>query len=146
MDSDSYIPEGYHSITPYLIVGDVVAQLAFLTKALGAEETERITRPDGSIMHAEVCLGSSAVMMAQIGEGEQAMRAMLYLYVPDVDEAYRQALEAGAKSLRAPRDEFYGDRTALVEDPNGNQWVLASNKERPTHEELERRIKKLSGS
>ncbi len=139
MDNNSYIPEGYHSVTPYLIVRDVAAQIDFLIRAFDAEETERMTRPDGSISHAEVCLGSSAIMLGQVAEAEQPMPAMLYVYVPDVDTTYHQALAAGAKSMRAPRDEFYGDRTAIVADSNGNQWVIAMFKERLTHAELERR-------
>ncbi len=141
MDQDSYIPEGYHAVSPYLIVHDVAAQINFLTETFDAEETERMVRPDGSIMHAEVCLANSAIMMGQVGEGEKTMPAMLYVYVPDVDETYRRALEAGAKSLREPQDEFYGDRNAVVEDANGNQWVIATFKERVSSEEFERRLK-----
>ncbi len=130
MDSDSYIPEGYYAVTPYLIVRDVAAELDFLTRAFEAEETERMTRPDGSIAHAEVCLENSPVMMGQAAPDENPMPAMLYVYVRNADEAYRKALAAGAKSLHEPRDEFYGARTAGVQDVNGNQWILAQTKER----------------
>ncbi len=140
MENNSYIPEGYHAVTPYLIVRDVAAQLDFLIQVFDAEETERMTRPDGSIMHAEVCLANSAVMMGQVGPDEETMPAMLYVYVPDADATYRRALEAGGKSLHEPQDEFYGDRTAVVQDANGNQWVIATFKERVSHDELERRM------
>jgi PhnB protein len=139
------IPEGYHSVTPYL-VGPRVSQLIdFLKQAFGATETGRHERPDGSIMHAEVRIGNSAVMMGEPNEQVKAMPTCLVLYVENVDETYRRALAAGAKSVREPADQFYGDRTGGVEDPSGNQWWLAARIEELTSDEVERRATELAG-
>lgn len=121
------IPDGYHTVTPYLIVGDVAGLIDFLQQAFDAEETERMQQPDGRIMHAEVRIGDSAVMMGEANDDVAPMPAMLHLYLEDCDDAYRRALSAGATSLREPTDEFYGDRTAGVLYAFGNQWWLATH-------------------
>src|SRR5262245_23888407 len=123
--SVSYIPPGYHTITPYLVVQDVEAIMRFAAKAFDAKETHPpMRRPDGTIMHAEMQIGDSRFMMGGASDKYPAMPAMLYLYVPDVDAWYQSALGAGGVSIAEPADQFYGDRHAGVKDPSGNQWWL----------------------
>ena len=133
------VPDGYHTVTPYLVVQDVAGLIDFLERAFDAEETERMQSPDGPIMHAEVRIGDSVVMMGEAGEDTPPMPAMLHLYLEDADAAYQRALDAGATSLREPEDQFYGDRTAGVKDDFGNQWWLATHIEDVTPEEMQRR-------
>jgi uncharacterized glyoxalase superfamily protein PhnB len=140
------IPDGYHSITPYLIVPGVARLLDFLKEAFGAEETHpRMTRPDGAVMHAEVRIGDSRLMMGEPGGNWTPMPGSLYLYVPDTDAVYRRALAAGATSLMEPADQFYGDRNAGVKDPSGNSWWIATHKEDVSHEEMVRRAQARAG-
>lgn len=133
------IPDGYHTVTPYLIVDDVAGLTSFLEEAFDAEETFRMPGADGSVSHAEVRIGDSMVMMGQASEEAPAMPVMLHLYVENSDEVYRQAVAAGATSVREPADEFYGDRTAGVVDRFGNQWWLATHVEDVPFEEMQRR-------
>jgi uncharacterized glyoxalase superfamily protein PhnB len=136
----SPIPAGFHSITPYLVVPGIAKLVEFLKQAFGAEETHPImTRPDGTVMHAEMRIGDSRLMMGEPMGNFQAMPCMLYLYVPDVDAIYRRALAAGAVSLQEPADQFYGDRNAGVRDPSGNLWWIGTHKEDVPPEELRRR-------
>jgi len=135
------IPEGYHSVTPYLLVAGIPKLLDFLKQSFGAIERERIATPDGTIRHAEVKIGNSMIMMGEATAQWKAMPATLYLYVPDTDATYHRAIQAGARSVREPRDEYYGDRTAGVEDPCGNQWWIGTHIEDVSPEELERRAK-----
>lgn len=131
MTTATEIREGLHTVTPYLVVPGVPRLIDFLKAAFGAEEKFRMARPDGSIMHAEVLVGDS---MIEMGEPEPAavmtaaMPTALHYYVPDSDAVYARALEAGATSLYAPVDQFYGDREAGVEDPSGNAWYIATHK------------------
>ena len=104
--SAKYQPEKYHTAIPYLVVEDVAAVIHFLTTAFDGEVNERLDRPDGSIMHAEVTLGDSVVMLGGASEDFNAMPGMIYLYVPDTDAAYQRALTAGATSLMEPGDQF----------------------------------------
>jgi uncharacterized glyoxalase superfamily protein PhnB len=134
-----YRPEGYHTVTPYLVVHGVAKLIDFLKQAFGAEERGRFAQPDGRIMHAEVKIGDSIVMMGEPTGSIKPMPAMLHLYVQDCDAIYRRALAAGAKSVKEPADEFYGDRSAGVEDASGNQWWMATHKEEVSPEEMERR-------
>lgn len=134
------IPKEYHTVTPYLVVKDVSGLLDFLQKAFKGEVTTHMDSPDGGIMHAEVKIGDSTVMMGQSDENYPPMPAMLYLYVENVDEVYQSALKAGAESVQAPEDQFYGDRTANVRDPFGNMWDIATHVEDVSPDELERRI------
>jgi len=135
------IPDGYHSITPFLIVPGAAKLLDFLQQAFEAQELHRLPRPDGTIMHAEVRIGDSLVMMGEpMGDG-QPMFGSLYLYVHDVDAVYKRALQAGATSTSEPADQFYGDRSAGIKDPVGNQWWIATHKEDVPPEEIARRAK-----
>src|SRR6267142_1099412 len=110
------IPEGYHSVTPYLTVNGVPKLIDFLKQTFGAEELHRMARPDGAVMHAEVKVGDSRIMMGEpVGEFK-AMPAQMYVYVPDVDAAYKRALAAGGSAVSEPADQFYGDRHGGVRD------------------------------
>ena len=134
----SYIPEGFSTVTPYLVVRDVAGLVEFLKRTFDATELDRTVAPDGRIMNSIVLLGTSRVMMGEVAAGGPTRPAMLYVYVPDVDAIYRRALDAGATSVSAPADMFYGDRHGGVEDAHGNQWWIATHKEDMTPEELQR--------
>ena len=133
------IPDGYHTVTPYLVVRDVPRLMEFLRQAFGATELIRAPRPDGSIMHAEVAIGDSRVMMGEPPASSPPMPGCVHLYVVDTDALYHLALQAGATSLREPTDQFYGDRMAGVQDPVGNQWWIATHTENVSPAELARR-------
>jgi len=133
------IPDGYHSVTPYLVVKGVAALIDFLKQAFDAHEIERMAHPDGTVQHAEVRIGDSVVMMGEATAPSNPMPAMLYLYVNDTDATYQRALQAGATSVREPADQFYGDRSAGVQDRSGNFWYIATHVEDVSPEELARR-------
>ena len=134
------IPTGFHSVTPYLVVGGVAGVIDFMKEAFGAEETHpRMTRPDGAVMHAEVKVGDSILMMGEPVGSFGPMPGCFYLYVEDTDAVYRRALGAGATSVMEPADQFYGDRNAGVKDPSGTLWWIATHIEDVPPEELARR-------
>jgi PhnB protein len=133
------IPEGFHAVTPYLVVQGVPKLLDFLKQAFDAQEIMRMPRPDGAIMHAEVRIGDSAVMMGEAMGEHKPMPGSIYLYVADADAAYKRALQAGASSTMEPADQFWGDRGAGVVDPVGNHWWIATHIEDVPPEELARR-------
>jgi PhnB protein len=142
--SVKYKPDGLRTVTPYLVVRDVAGLIQFLEQAFDAEEGERAELPDGRIMHAQVTIGDSVVMMGEASENNPPMPAMLHLYVEDADATYRHALAAGATSLREPQNEFYGDRSASVADAFGNQWWLATHMEDVSPEEMQRRMERMA--
>ena len=131
------IPEGFHSVSPYILVKDGAKLIEFLKSAFDAVQIERLETPDGRVRHAQVKIGDSMVMLGE-PQGE-AMPASLYLYVPDCDATYASAIEAGATSIMEPEDQFYGDRGAGVTDPCGNIWWIGTHIEDVSSEELERR-------
>jgi len=134
------IPDGYHSVTPYLTVRGAEKVIEFLKQAFGAKLShDAIKRPDGSIMHAQVIIGDSRVMIAEENEMAKATTSTLYLYVPNVDIAYQLALKAGGKTVMEPSDMFYGDRSGGVKDPSGNSWFIATHKEDVAPQELQKR-------
>jgi uncharacterized glyoxalase superfamily protein PhnB len=133
------IPDAYHSVTPYLVVPGVAKLIEFLKQAFGAQEVERMARPDGTIMHAEVRIGDSMVMMGEPMGDFQAMPAAIYLYVDDVDAVFRRAVQTGAAPMMEPADQFYGDRNGGVKDPSGNVWWIATHTEDVPPEEMARR-------
>jgi uncharacterized glyoxalase superfamily protein PhnB len=137
------IPDGYHSVTPYLVVEDVARQLDWLARAFGAVEAFRMAGPDGRIGHAETRIGDSVIMMGQAGPEHPPMPAMLHLYVGDVDAVFRQAVAAGGAAIREPADQFYGDRSGGVKDPLGNHWWIATRKEELSAAEIGRRYAAL---
>jgi PhnB protein len=133
------IPDGFHTVTPYLVVEGASKLIEFLKKGLGAEEIHLSKRPDGTIMHAQVRIGDSMVMLAEAMAEHPAMPCALYLYVSDTDALYERALKAGATSIMKPMDMFYGDRNAGVKGPGGIQWWIATHKEDMSTAELEKR-------
>jgi uncharacterized glyoxalase superfamily protein PhnB len=134
------IPEGYHSITPYLVVDGAEKIIRFMKDAFGAQVAfEPMARPDGKIMHAELKVGDSLVMISDVSERAKATSAMLYLYVPNVDAVYQKALKAGATSFMEPMDQFYGDRNGGVTDPFGNRWYIGTHVEDVSPAELKKR-------
>jgi PhnB protein len=121
--SDVLTCKAYHTVTPYLIVANVPRLLDFLTEAFGAVERIRLARPDGSVMHAEVAMGDSIVMMGEPTGNISAMPASIYLRVADADAAYRKAIAAGGTSVAEPTNQPHaGERYGGVKDPCGNLW------------------------
>jgi PhnB protein len=118
--------ETYRTLTPYLVVPDADAEMHFLTTAFGATEVSCQRNGDGTVMHAELKIGDSLVMLGQASSQWKALPAALYLWVPDVDAAYARALDAGATSQSAPEDKPYGHRNAGVVDRNGVTWWIGS--------------------
>lgn len=116
----------YRTLTPYLVVPDADAEIRFLTAAFGATETSVDRRPDGTVMHAEIMVGDSLLMIGQGNDMWPAMPSALYLWVPDVDGAYARALAHGATSQFAPEDKPYGHRNAGVVDANGITWWIGA--------------------
>lgn len=135
----SPIPAGYHTITPYLIVANPDRLIRFLTEAFSATIHEQMPGPAGETMHADIQVGTSHVMMGRASDAYPARSAMLYLYVEDCEGWYQQALAAGATSTQEPRLEFYGDKTAAVKGPEGNDWYFATHVEDVAPDELARR-------
>jgi PhnB protein len=145
------IPTGYHTVTPYLIVRNAAAALDFYKKAFGAVELMRFPGPGGKLMHAEMKIGDSPVMLADEmpDEGHVGPQTLggaavsLLLYVENVDARFAQAIAAGATVKRAVADQFYGDRTGTLADPFGHVWSLATHKEDVSMEEMQRRMAKM---
>lgn len=134
------IPEGFHTVTPYLVVKGAAKLIAFLTQAFDAKEIHRMLRPDGAIMHAQVKIGDSFVMMGEPMGGQEPIPAAMYLYVKDVDATYTRAIQAGGVSTTEPTNQFYGDRHGGVKDPCGNQWWIATHIEDVSPDEMKKRV------
>ncbi|HKR33113.1 MAG TPA: VOC family protein [Terriglobales bacterium] len=136
----SPIPPGYHTVTPYLTVANARAEIEFLKRAFGAQTTETLSEEsDGTIRHAELKIGDSMLMLGQARDQWTPRPTGFYLYVEDCDAWYKRAMAAGAKSLMEPADQFYGDRNAGVEDPEGNYWWIGTRVEDLSPDELKRR-------
>jgi uncharacterized glyoxalase superfamily protein PhnB len=133
------VPPGYATVTPYLCVSDAAGLIDFLKQAFDAQLLFKMDGPGGRIMHAEMTIGDSRIMLAQPEPGKET-NAMIHLYLPDVDAVYARALAAGATSVREPADQFYGDRSAGVRDQFGNQWYIATHIEDVSQEEMDRRM------
>jgi PhnB protein len=142
--SVEFKPAAYHTVTPYLIVDGAQRLLAFIVDVLGGTEIMRLPGPDGRLGHAEVRVGDSVLMLADIPPSGEATTAMLHLYVADTDATYKRALAAGATSLREPTNEFYGDRISGVQDPFGNKWYFATHFEDVSDDEMARRAAELA--
>ena len=148
------IPDGYHTITPYLIVDGAARAIDFYKRAFGATETMRMPAPNGRIGHAEVRIGDSAIMLADEHPEMGALSPRHYkgspvsllLYVTDVDATVKRAVDAGAKIKRPVADQFYGDRTGGLEDPFGHLWWIATHIEDVTAEEMAQRASKAHAS
>jgi PhnB protein len=145
------IPDGYHSVTPYLVIKGASRAIDFYKQAFGATELLRMDGPDGSVGHAEIKIGDSPVMLAdehpQMGfRSPQTLGGAgisLMVYVENVDEVFPRAIAAGAKELRAVQDQFYGDRSGTLEDPFGHVWTISTHQEDLSNEEMQRRSKEL---
>jgi PhnB protein len=142
------VPDGYHTATPYLVVQGAAKAIEYYKKAFGATEEVRMDMPDGSVMHAEIKIGDSMIML---GEENLAMGAKspatlggspvsIMLYVPDVDTLTKQALDAGATVERPIQDQFWGDRMGAIIDPFGHKWAIATHKEDVSVEETAKRF------
>jgi len=150
------IPDGYRTVTPYLIVKGAAQAIDFYKKAFAAEEIMRFPGPDGRIGHAEIRIGDSTIMLADEHPAMQALGPQsrggttvgFVIYVPDVDRRVALAIEAGAKIVRPVQNQFYGDRSGTLVDPFGHQWTIASHVEDVPPEEMQRRMKaaKMDGS
>jgi uncharacterized glyoxalase superfamily protein PhnB/uncharacterized protein YndB with AHSA1/START domain len=133
------IREGFHTITPYLLVEGAARLIEFLSAAFDAEILDRKFHPDGTVMHAELRIGDSMVMLGEASSEFRPMPASIYLYVPDCDRVYQQALAAGGESVFAIRNLPSGERYGGVKDPCGNIWWIATHIEDVSPEEEERR-------
>ena len=143
----SPIPEGYHSVTPYLVIKNAAAAIEFYKKAFGAVELFRMPAPGGKIGHAEIKIGDSPVMLSdaypEMGfQGPESLGGTpvsLMIYVEDVDQVYPQAIAAGGKELRPLQDQFYGDRSGTLADPFGHVWTISTHVEDVPEDELAKR-------
>src|SRR5215467_3074579 len=136
-----HIPQGYHTVSPYLVIDGASKLIDFVKYTFNAVENARMEGPPGRISHAEMKIGDSIVMLSDSTPEYKAMPSMLYVYVEDVDAVYKRALQAGATSVSAPDNKFYGDRSAGVKDPLGNHWGIATHVEEVSPEEMQRRMK-----
>lgn len=141
--TDSTIPTGYHTVTPYITCHQVNALIEFLQQAFNGKVKESLKDDQNHTIHAEVKVGDSMLMLSQAKPGSPTLPAMLYLYVSDCDAVYQNALAAGAESIMKPEDMFYGDRHGGVKDSQGNTWWIATRKENLTNEEIQRRLNAL---
>lgn len=139
MTHPNYLPEGFHTVNPYLIVADSAKLIDFLKVVFDAVEVVRVPDEHGAIKHAEMRIGDSPIEMADARSDWPATSAALHVYVPDVDAVYLRALSAGAEVLQEPQDQFYGERSASVRDASGIVWHIATKTEDLTLAEMQRR-------
>ncbi len=138
------IPEGYTTVTPSIVLRDAAKAIEFYKKAFGAQERLRMPGPDGKIMHAEIMIGNSFVMLSEEMMGGRSVESMggspvaFYLYFEDVDAALKKAVAAGAKETMPASDMFWGDRFGQVEDPFGLKWSIATHKHDYTPEQIKK--------
>ncbi len=135
----NYKPADHQSLIPYLVVPDAESELKFVKDVFGAKELHVSRDPSGRIMHASVKIADSVLMMGQGSDQWKPLPAAIYVYVPDVDAAYKRALAAGATSVMEPADQFYGDRNGGVKESSGVQWWIATHIEDVADAELHRR-------
>jgi PhnB protein len=148
------IPDGYHSITPYLMMDGAARAIAFYQEAFGATELFRMADDKGRVGHAEIRIGDSVVMLADTQPGATCSSPPslggstvgLMIYLEDVDTVFARALKAGGKSIRPLANQFYGDRSGTLEDPFGHVWTVATHVEDVPPEEIERRVAALKSS
>ncbi|MCI0443104.1 VOC family protein [bacterium] len=138
------IPEGFHTITPYLCIQGAAKLIDFLKQVFDATIIERMENADRTVKHAEVQIGDSMMMVAESSEKSKPMPSAFYLYVHDADAIYQRALKAGATSLLEPIDTFYGNRESGVKDQFGNQWWIATHKEDVSPEEMQKRSEAMA--
>ncbi len=141
------IPQGYHSVTPYLVIRDATSAIAFYKKAFGASEQLCIRTPDGKIGHAEIRIGDSVIMLSDeyLDMGFRSPQSLggagvsILIYIADCDTCFAQAIKAGAKQLRPIENHFYGDRSGTIEDPFGHVWTISTHIEDVSPEEIYKR-------
>ena len=146
----SPMPQGFHTVTPQLILEDAAGAIEWYKKALGATEVSRAPGPDGKIMHAEIAIGDSRIMLNDAMMGAKGPKALggspisLWVYVPDADALFNRAIAAGAQASVGPmgamQDQFWGDRCGSFTDPHGYRWTIATHKEDLTRDELQQRM------
>ncbi|HEV2986885.1 MAG TPA: VOC family protein [Candidatus Angelobacter sp.] len=151
MSKVSHIPQGFNTVSPYLIVKDAAHAIEYYKKVFGATEVMRMEQPNGKIGHAELKIGNSMVMLADenpsMGQGHSSAATIgaspvsLYIYLPDVDGVVERAVAAGAKTLKPVQDQFYGDRSGFIQDPFGHLWGIATHVEDVSPEEMAERAK-----
>jgi PhnB protein len=145
------VPEGYRAVTPYLIIKGAAQAIEFYKKAFGAQELYRMPGPDDTIMHAEIKIIDTPIMLADEfpEQGYRSPQSLngtsvsLMLYVEDVDRVFQQALEAGGTEIRPVKNEFYGDRNGTLRDPFGHIWTVSTHVEDVSQEEMNRRIQEM---
>ena len=149
----SPVPEGFHTVTPQMVFDNAAQAIDWYKKALGAEEKGRAVGPDGKIMHAELQIGSSRIMLNDAMGGGKSAKTLggspisLWVFVPDCDALFNRAVSAGAQvapgPMGQPADQFWGDRTGSFTDPYGYRWTVATRKEDLTREEMDRRAEEF---
>jgi PhnB protein len=147
----SPVPDGYHTATPYLIIGGAAQAIRFYERAFGATELLHLPGPDGRIAHAEIRIGDSVIMLADevLDMGYRSPRSLggspvtMLLYVNDVDAVFQRAVAAGALVLRPVANQFYGDRSGTLADPFGHLWTIATHIEDVPAEEIARRVRQV---
>jgi PhnB protein len=153
MPDVSPIPEGYPRVSPHLSVAGAADAIDFYKNVLGASERMRMSMPDGKVAHAELQIGDSVVMIGDEIEGgtDPSPRTLggspvaLFVYVEDVDDVYKRAIDAGSSSVQEPENHFYGDRVAMFDDPFGHRWNIATHVEDVPPDEMERRAAEMMG-
>ncbi|MBP6344180.1 MAG: VOC family protein [Candidatus Omnitrophica bacterium] len=149
MNKVNFMPEGFHSVTPYLSVKGAAEAIEFYKRVFDAKERYRLPGPDGkTVGHAEIMIGDSILMLAEENPqwGNKSPKVLngtpvnLVVYVPDADQYFKRAVDAGAKVIRPVADQFYGDRSGCVEDPFGFSWSIMTHIEDVSQEEIERRL------
>jgi len=139
------VPEGFHTVTPQLTLDNAAEAIEWYKKALGADEVARALGPDGKIMHAELRIGDSRIMLNDAVMGNKGPKALggspasLWVYVDDCDTLFNRATKGGAQVRMPLGDQFWGDRCGTVIDPHGYQWTIATHKEDLTRDEIEKR-------
>ncbi len=149
----NYIPKGYNSISPYLVVKGAAKAIEYYKKVFGAKEVMRMDQPDGKVGHAELQIGDSRFMLSEenpsMGQGHVSASGIgaspvsLYLYIPGVDRVIERAVDEGAKVLKPVQDQFYGDRTGFIQDPFGHLWGVATHIEDVAPKDLAERAKRV---
>jgi PhnB protein len=145
------VPEGYHTLTPYLVIQGAAAAIEYYKKSFGATESVRMDGPGGKIAHAELLIGDSMMMLAdEFPEmGHKSPKALggtpvsILLYVDDVDAVFKRAVGGGGKTVRPVENQFYGDRMGTLEDPYGHLWSIATHVEDVSPEEMKRRQQEM---
>jgi PhnB protein len=151
MSKVPYIPEGYNTVTPYLVIKGAAQAIEYYKKVFGATVVVRMDGPEGRVGHAELQIGSSRIMLADENPSMGATSATtignspvsLYLYLPDVDKVVDKAVAEGAKILKPVQDQFYGDRSGFLQDPFGHFWGIATHVEDVSPQEMKERMKKV---